>query len=133
MVAVEPSVGSRGEVAETVTDADTAVALGSGGMPVLATPKLLAWCEAATCRAVEGRLPAGSSSVGTDVGLEHLAASAVGDRVVVRARLAGVDGRRLRFEVEAVDAATGLTLARGAVDRVVVDEARFLDRLERRS
>jgi predicted thioesterase len=128
VVVVDVSVGARGEVARVVTDDDTAVALGSGGLPVLATPRLLAWCEAATCRALEGRLPAGSSSVGTSVRLEHLAATPVGGRVTVQAVVTAVDGRRVGFEVEATDAA-GTAVGRGTVERVVVDDGRFLARL----
>ncbi|HYN66523.1 MAG TPA: hotdog domain-containing protein [Ornithinibacter sp.] len=127
---MEVVVGARGEVVEVVAGADTAVALGSGGLPVLATPRLLAWCEAATCRAVEGGLARGSSSVGTSVRLEHLGASAVGERVTVAAELVAVDGRRLRFEVEATDAA-GVVVGRGTVERVVVDDQRFLAGLGR--
>ena len=62
--------------------------------------------------------------------LEHLAASAVGERVTVVAVLASVDGRRLRFEVEATDA-VGTVLGRGTIERVVVDDERFLARLGR--
>jgi fluoroacetyl-CoA thioesterase len=127
-VDVGVDVGDRGGIREVVTDADTAVALGSGGLPVLATPRLLAWCEAATCRALDGRLPAGSSSVGTSVRLEHLAPSAVGEQVTVVALVATVDGRRIGFDVEATDAA-GTVVGRGTVERVVVDDERFLARL----
>jgi fluoroacetyl-CoA thioesterase len=128
VVDVDVGVGDRGGVREVVTDADTAVAMGSGGLPVLATPRLLAWCEAATCRALDGRLPAGSSSVGTSVRLEHLAPSAVGEQVTVVALVATVDGRRIGFDVEATDAA-GTVVGRGTVERVVVDDERFLARL----
>jgi predicted thioesterase len=128
VVDVDVGVGDRGGIREVVTDADTAVALGSGGLPVLATPRLLAWCEAASCRALDGRLPAGSSSVGTSVRLEHLAPSAVGEQVTVVALVATVDGRRIGFEVEATDAA-GTVVGRGTVERVVVDDERFLARL----
>jgi fluoroacetyl-CoA thioesterase len=127
-VTVSVGVGDRGVLDGVVTDDDTAVALGSGGLPVLGTPRLLAWCEAATCRALEGRLPAGSSSVGTSVQLEHLAPSAVGERVTVVALVASVDGRRVEFEVEATDAG-GAVVGRGRVERVVVDDGRFLARL----
>jgi fluoroacetyl-CoA thioesterase len=111
-----------------VTDADTALALESGGLAVLGTPRLLAWCEAATCRAVEGRLPPGSSSVGTEVALQHLAPSAVGAVVTVVAVVRHVEGRRIGFEVEATDA-VGTVVGRGTVERVVVDDERFLARL----
>ena len=128
MVTVSVGVGDRGVLHGVVTDDDTAVALGSGGLPVLGTPRLLAWCEAATCRALEGRLPTGSSSVGTSVRLEHLAPSAVGEQVTVVALVASVDGRRVGFAVEATDAG-GAVVGRGTVERVVVDDERFLARL----
>jgi predicted thioesterase len=130
VVVVQVSAGARGEVVAVVTDGDTAVALGSGSLPVLATPRLLAWCEAATCAALDGRLPEGASSVGTSVRLEHLAASGLGEQVGVAALLTTVDGRRLVFEVVATDAG-GAVVGRGTVERVVVDDARFLARLAR--
>jgi len=111
----------------TVTDADTALAVGSGDLPVLGTPRLLAWCEAATCAAVEGTLE-GATSVGTRVSLEHLAASAVGEPVQVTASLTHRDGRLLRFAVEAVDG-RGRLVGQGEVTRVAVDPERFLARL----
>ncbi len=119
-----------------VSAADTAEAVGSGSLPVLGTPVLLAWCEATTCAALD--LPAGSTSVGTRVALEHLAASKIGDAVTVTATVAYVDpstgsGRRaklLRFEVEAREP-SGRLLGSGEVTRVVVDAERFLGRLDR--
>jgi predicted thioesterase len=123
---VEP--GLTASVSLTVTDADTALALGSGDVPVLATPRLLALAEAATVAAVAGRLGDGRTSVGTRVQLEHLRASAVGAEVTVRARLAHVDGRLLRFEVTAEDTA-GQLAGHGEVTRVVVDRDRFLARV----
>ena len=92
----------------TVTDDDTAAALGSGSLAVLATPRLLAWCEAATCAAVEPDLADGATSVGTRVSLEHLGASAVGQEVEVTASRSYVDGRLHRFTVAArTSAGTG--------------------------
>jgi predicted thioesterase len=111
----------------TVGADDTASALGSGSLPVLATPRLLAWCEAATCAALE--LPEGQSSVGTRVALEHLAASPVGATVEVSAEVAYEDGRLRRFTVSARDAGSGKVVGTGEVTRVVVDVERFLGRL----
>jgi len=113
-----------------VTGADTAAALGSGDLPVLATPRLLAWFEAATCAAATaaGVVGEGRTSVGTRVAVEHLAATGVGGRVGVRAELAHADGRSLRFDVTATDDA-GRVLATGRVTRVVVDRDRFLARV----
>ena len=69
----------------TVTDDDTAAAVGSGSLPVLGTPRVLAWCEAATCAAIDPTLAPGQTSVGTRIELEHVAASAVGQQVEVSA------------------------------------------------
>jgi fluoroacetyl-CoA thioesterase len=112
-----------------VTDADTAAALGSGDLAVLGTPRLLAWCEAATCAAVERSLGADRTSVGTRVSLEHLAASPVGARLEVQASVAYVDGRLVRFSVSATDTSDGRLVGTGEVTRVVVDRERFLSRV----
>ena len=115
----------------TVTDDDTAGALGSGSLPVLATPRLLAWCEAATCAALETTLPEGSTSVGTRISLEHLAASPVGQAVEVSASTTYVDGRLHRFTVSARHVGgNSKVVGSGEVTRVVVDAERFLGRLQ---
>lgn len=113
----------------TVTDDDTAAAVGSGSLPVLGTPRLLAWLEAATCAALEPLLPKGSTSVGTRVQVEHLAASPVGAEVEVSASSAYEDGRLHRFTVSARDTRSGKVLAAGEITRVVVDAARFMARV----
>lgn len=113
----------------TVTDEDTALAVGSGSLPVLGTPRLLAWCEAATCAAVEDELAPGETSVGTRVSLEHLAASPVGAEVEVSAEPAYTDGRLRRFTVAARHTGDGKVVASGEVTRVVVDAERFLARI----
>ena len=112
-----------------VTDADTAVAVGSGDLAVLGTPRLLAWCEAATCAAIADSLDEGRTSVGTRVSLEHLVASPVGERVEVQASVAYVDGRLVRFTVAASHASDGKVVGTGEVTRVLVDRERFLSRL----
>jgi predicted thioesterase len=116
-----------------VTEADTASALGSGSLPVLGTPRLLAWCEAATCAEIEPALGEGQTSVGTRVQLEHLAASPVGAEVEVAASTAYVDGRLHRFTVSARHTHDGKVVASGEVTRVVVDSERFLARISQRS
>ena len=112
----------------TVTDDDTAVALGSGFLPVLGTPRLLAWSEATACAAMEPAMPADATSVGTRFSLEHLAASPVGAEVTVTAESAYVDGRLHRFTVAARHA-DGKLVGTGEVTRVIVDAERFLSRL----
>lgn len=110
-------------------DDDTALAVGSGSLPVLGTPRLLAWLEAATCACLDPVMPDGSTSVGTRVQVEHLAASPVGAEVEVSASSAYVDGRLHRLTVSARDTSSGKVLAAGEITRVVVDAQRFLARL----
>jgi fluoroacetyl-CoA thioesterase len=112
----------------TVTEADTAAAVGSGSLPVLGTPRLLAWCEATTCAAIESSLAEGSTSVGTRVELEHRAASPVGASVKVTASASYVDGRLHRFTVLALHP-DGKVVATGEITRLVVDADTFLSRL----
>ena len=121
---VEP--GLTAQVTLEVADADTAVALKSGSVPVLATPRVVALCEEAACKAIENRLKPEQTSVGMRVQLDHLAPTRVGGKVVAEATLEAVQGRRLVFTVSVNDAA-GLVAA-GRVTRVVVDVERFLDK-----
>jgi len=113
-----------------VTDADTASALGSGDVPVLATPRLIAWLEAATVVACPDLDP-DETSVGTRVDVKHLPASPVGARVEAEAALVHRDGRLLRFSVAAHhDIGDGpILIAQGEVTRVVVRREPFLSRV----
>jgi predicted thioesterase len=116
----------------TVAETDTARAVGSGDLDVLGTPVLLAWAEATTCAAAAELLKDGQTSVGTRVSLEHRAASPVGEVVRVMARQVYLDGRLVRYEVTAVDDASGSVLGHGDVTRVIVDRDRFLARIGER-
>ena len=120
--------GLEATLSRRVTPEDCADALGSGDLPVLATPRLLAWCEAATIAAVTDSLGAGQTSVGTRIQLEHSRASPIGTQLTVRAQLVHVDGRLLRFEVVAEDG-DAARVGHGEVTRIVVDRERFLSRL----
>jgi fluoroacetyl-CoA thioesterase len=113
----------------TVTAADTAEALGSGSLPVLGTPRLLAWCETATCAAISSALRPGETSVGTRVELEHSRGSLVGARLEVTATPVHQDGRLHRFSVVARETGGGPVVGTGEITRVVVDATRFLARL----
>jgi fluoroacetyl-CoA thioesterase len=116
----------------TVTEADTALAVGSGDVPVLATPRLVAWMEAATVAAVGTELADGDTTVGTRVEVDHVAASPLGALVEVRCELTAVDGRTLRFSVAALDG-DGEPVGRGTVTRAVVGRERFLARWSQRA
>ena len=109
-----------------VETGDTAVALRTGDVPVLATPRLVRLAEEATVRAVEGRLEEGTTSVGYRVQVDHLAPVPVGDRVKAEAVLEAVEGRRLTFRVSITDE-RGLVGA-GRITRVIVERDRFLER-----
>jgi len=139
-----------------VTEADTAIQAGSGDVPVLATPRLLALAEAACVAALESHLGQGMTSVGTGVALEHRRASPVGTEIEVEAELTEVNGRRLVFGFVArhvrpedgrpagggpggggqaggpaggdPDGDAGLAVGGGTVERIVVDRAAFLAR-----
>jgi len=122
--AVTLDPGRSGRSSLVVGDQDTAVALGSGEVDVLATPRLIALCEEASVLAVTGALEAGKTSVGVRVQFDHLAPVRVGSQVTAEAVLEKVEGRRLIFTVTATDAA-GLVGA-GRVTRVVVAIADFM-------
>lgn len=111
-----------------VTEADTAAAMGSGDVPVLATPRVVALAEQATCAAVAGALPPDRTTVGSEVQLTHLAPTPVGGEVTADALLESVEGRRLNFKVTVNDR-RGL-IAAGYVTRVLVDRERFVEKAE---
>ena len=119
--------GLAAEITLSVTEADTAIALGSGDVPVLATPRVMALCEEATVATIAGQLPEGSTSVGTRVEIDHMKPSRIGDTVTARATLVDVDARRLQFTVTVADPEGG-AVAVARVWRVVVERDRFLDR-----
>ncbi|HWE69485.1 MAG TPA: hotdog domain-containing protein [Acidimicrobiales bacterium] len=117
-------IGLSARVELHVTDEDTAAAFHSGDVPVLATPRLLALCEEAACLALEGHLPAGTTSVAKRAQFDHLVPVGVGGDVRAEALLDNIQGRRLSFTVSVSDA-SGLVAA-GKVSRVVVDREKFL-------
>jgi predicted thioesterase len=119
------SPGLHGSAKLVVADADTAIALHSGDVPVLGTPRLIALCEEATIAAVADQLPAGQTTVGMRVQIDHLAPTHVGSSVAAEATLEKVEGRRLTFTISVTDHC-GLVAA-GKVTRVIVETARFLE------
>ena len=116
--------GASASATLTVVPADTAPALASGDVPVLATPRLLALCEEATVAAVAPFLEEGETTVGSRVELEHLLPSLPGARVEATAVLELVAGRRLTFALTAREG--DWVVGRGTIHRVVVDRRRFL-------
>jgi predicted thioesterase len=121
---VKLSTGLRGDATLTVTEADTARALGSGTVDVLGTPRIVALCEEATCVALEPVLEPGTTSVGMRVQIDHLQPTGIGGHVDAEAVLEKIEGRRLTFTVSVSD--SGGLIAAGKVTRVIVDVERFL-------
>jgi predicted thioesterase len=111
-----------------VAEADTARALGSGDLPVLGTPRLIALAEEATVAAARSRVGEGQTTVGTRIRFDHLRATPVGGTVTATAELVHEDGRLLRFSVAAHDD-TGRLIAEGEITRIIVDAERFLAKL----
>ena len=109
-----------------VTEDDSAIAMHSGEVPVLATPRVIALCEQASVRAVGKELGEGETTVGMRVQVDHVAPTRIGSSVRAEATLEKVEGRRLTFAVSVTDAA-GLVAA-GKVTRVVVEVDRFLEK-----
>ena len=126
-----PEAGLEATVQQVVTHAMTARALGSGDVPVLATPAVLALAERASCLALRGRIGGEDTSVGSWTELSHLAPTVPGATVTATARLVEVDGRRLTFQVEVRDGTGKIATARHG--RVVVRRERFLRAASRRA
>jgi fluoroacetyl-CoA thioesterase len=123
-VPLRPGLAATVEL--TVADADTAIALRSGSVPVLGTPRIVALCEEAACMAIQAELEPGQTTVGMRIQLDHVAPSAVGSTVKAEATLERVEGRRLTFTLSVNDS-RGL-VAVGRLTRVVVDADRFLEK-----
>jgi fluoroacetyl-CoA thioesterase len=116
-------VGLVGAATLVVGEVDTAVALGSGDVPVLGTPRVVALVEQAACEALDGRLPEGATSVGARVEIDHLRPTRIGGTVTAVATLETAGGRKLDFTVSVREG--DVEVARGAHRRVVVDRAAF--------
>ena len=111
----------------TVTDAVTAVRMGSGDMPVLATPAMMALMENAAMLAVADDLPEGSTTVGGHIASSHLRPSKIGDVVRAIAEVTKVDGRKIEFNVSAYSG--DVLLGEGTHLRFVVDRERFMSKI----
>ncbi len=118
--------GLSATIERQVTESDTALAVGSGDVEVLATPRLIAWCEQATMAAAAPAMRPDETSVAMSVQIDHVAPSPVGRNVVAEATVERATGRKLVYTVSARDD-HGLVGA-GRVTRVIVDRQRFMQR-----
>ena len=122
---VTPKAGRSAEVEIIVTEDDTAVALGSGSVTVLGTPRVVALCEQAAVAALDPELDDGFISVGFRIQLDHLRPTLVGTKIWATATIERVEKRRITFTVTAEDK-RGL-IAAGKITRAIVRTERFLD------
>lgn len=118
-------------IAEVMVDiSNTAASLGSGFLPVFATPALVALMEKAACNAFEGELEEGCTSVGIFIGAEHLAATPVGMKVTATAELIETDGKIFTFTIEACDEVG--VVGKATHKRAIVQVDRFMAKAEKR-
>ena len=120
-------IGQKHTSELTVTEDVTAMAIGSGDMPVLATPMMMALMENAAMLAVKGNLPEGQTTVGGHIESSHLKPSKIGDVVRAEAEVTKVDGKKIEFKVAAYSGET--LLGEGTHLRFIVDREKFMSRL----
>jgi predicted thioesterase len=122
--------GQQGTATLRVGEAQTAPKIGSGRVHVLATPVMINLMEGAALNAIEHLLPEGHQSLGIHLDVTHHAATPVGMGVTATARVLAVEGRKIRFAVEARDEKE--IIGGGTHERVVVNVARFDERVQRK-
>jgi len=111
----------------TVTDTVTAIKMGSGDMPVLATPAMMALMENAAMLAVDDELPEGCTTVGGHIQSSHLKPSKIGDKVSATAEVTKVDGKKIEFKIAAYSG--DVLVGEGTHLRFIVDREKFKSRL----
>lgn len=120
-------IGLRHTSELMVTDAVTASVMGSGDMPVLATPAMMALMENAAMMAIAEALPEGCTSVGGHIQSSHLKPSKIGDKITATAVVTKVEGKKVEFRVAAYSGET--LLGEGTHLRFVVEKERFMSKL----
>jgi len=118
--------GTETTVKDTVSDRNTALTMGSGTLPVLATPAVAALMEQAACTMLTPYLPEGITTVGTELAIRHISASPIGADISATAVLTEIDGRCYRFDVKAFD--NGGLIAEGTHTRFSVKSDSFVQK-----
>lgn len=116
--------GIKGQEQMTVTASDTALAVGSGTLEVLATPKIAALMEETAWKSINHELDESTSTVGTSLSLQHLSPTPVGAVVRCESELTEVNGRELTFHLTAYDNAG--VIAKAEHKRFIIFTERFL-------
>jgi len=122
-------VGLIGEAIDTVTEAQTAIEVGSGAFKVFSTPSLLALMERAAVSAIAPYLPDELASVGIEVNIKHISATPIGEGVVAMAEVTGIEGKRVQLEVRAWDESE--LIGMGTHSRYIVEIDEFESRFKR--
>jgi len=122
------STGIKGAQSVEVSESNTAEAMGSGDLPVFATPAMIALIERTACQSVIPYLEMGQSTVGTHLDISHSSATPIGMTVVCETELVEIDRRRLVFKVRVYDSKG--EVGSGTHERFVVDSARFMEKAE---
>lgn len=117
-------IGLKGRADTLVTENNTASAVGSGLVPVFATPYMIALMENAAVNAVLPALAEDEGTVGTQLNVAHSAATPVGMKVWAEATLTAVEGKKLSFDVVAFDECG--EIGRGTHERFVIKPEKFL-------
>ena len=123
-------VGIKGQMQQRVDDA-TAINFLDGGPRVLATPAMIMAMEITSRNLAKAHLDDGFDTVGTHVDVKHLAATPVGMDVTYHSELVDVNGRQLRFRVEAYDEKE--KVGEGFHERAIINVARFAERIKAKS
>ncbi|MDF2928110.1 thioesterase family protein [Anaerospora sp.] len=121
-------IGMTAEKKEEVTENNTAIKYGSGGVAVYATPAMIGIMEGTCLAAVDPHLPEGMSTVGIHLDVKHLSATPVGMSVRATAKLTEISGKRLTFAVEAFDDKE--KIGEGTHQRYIIDLAKFLQKAQ---
>lgn len=119
-------IGLKHTIKETVTRDKTAENVGSGLLPVYATPAMIALMERCASECVTPYIEDGKSSVGTMLNVKHLAASPIGIEITCTATLVEIDGRRLTFSLEVSDEKG--PIGEGTHERFIIDVERFMSK-----
>lgn len=117
-------IGMKGRAETVVTAGNTAQAVGSGLVPVFATPYMVALMENAAVNAVQAQLAGDEGTVGTRLNVTHDAATPIGLKVWAEAELTAVEGRKLTFAVTAYDERE--KIGGGTHERFIIKPEKFL-------
>jgi fluoroacetyl-CoA thioesterase len=124
----EIGIGLQHTSKTLVTERNTAISMGSGELPVFATPEMIALMENAAMMAVEKYMEEGYSTVGSAINIAHIHPSAIGTTIIATATLTQIDGRKLIFHVVAKD--DDKIIGEGEHVRYIVDAEKFMSKIK---